>query len=78
MDLPLPLAEPLYLRTDYMIVGRIMSYVGPGYSFISHSKLTKIFVVADVIAILTQSGGGAMMVRPLPDLTMFCKNLTLS
>ena len=50
-------------RIDYMIVGRIMAYVGGEYSFIKHTWITKIFVGIDLFAILTQAGGGAMLVR---------------
>lgn len=55
-----------------MIIGRIMSYVGKEYGYINHTKITKIFVAADVCAILTQASGGSMLVRipllprPLP------------
>lgn len=51
-----------------MIVGRMMSYIGNEYSFISHSKITKIFVLADVLAILTQAMGASMLVREAPHL----------
>lgn len=40
-----------------------MAYVGSQYGIIDHNKITKIFVGADVLAIITQSGGGAMLVR---------------
>lgn len=48
---------------DYMIIGRVMSYVGKEYGYINHTKITKIFVGADVFAILTQGAGGGMLVR---------------
>jgi len=46
---------------DYMIVGRIMAYVGSEYALIKHTRITKIFVAADVFAILTQGMGGAIL-----------------
>ncbi|KDQ19383.1 hypothetical protein BOTBODRAFT_437837 [Botryobasidium botryosum FD-172 SS1] len=49
------------LSPGCMIVGRMISYVGPGYSIVKHSLLTKIFVTCDIISILTQSGGGFML-----------------
>lgn len=53
---------PAFLAAqDYMIVGRVMSYVGKEYGYINHTKITKIFVGADVFAILTQSSGGALL-----------------
>lgn len=55
---------------DYMIIGRVMSYVGKEYGYINHTKITKIFVGADVFAILTQSSGGALLVRSSPSLAL--------
>lgn len=53
---------PAFLAAqDYMIIGRVMSYVGKEYGYINHTKITKIFVGADVFAILTQSSGGALL-----------------
>lgn len=40
-----------------------MAYVGSQYGIINHNKITKIFVGADILAIITQAGGGAMLVR---------------
>lgn len=51
---------------DYMIIGRVMSFVGKEYGYINHTKITKIFVGADIFAILTQAGGGSMLVRAPP------------
>ncbi|KDQ20012.1 hypothetical protein BOTBODRAFT_152619 [Botryobasidium botryosum FD-172 SS1] len=56
------IVAPAFLAAQcYMIVGRMISYVGPGYSIVKHSLLTKIFVTCDIISILTQSGGGSML-----------------
>ncbi|KAG8815585.1 hypothetical protein FRC19_000939 [Serendipita sp. 401] len=41
----------------YMIVGRMMSYVGPESTFISHTVITKLFVILDIVCVLTQSVG---------------------
>ncbi|KAG8815583.1 hypothetical protein FRC19_000937 [Serendipita sp. 401] len=46
---------------DYMIIGRMMSYVGPESTFISHSIVTKLFVFIDIVCVLTQSTGIAML-----------------
>lgn len=45
-----------------MIFGRIMAYVGSEYGLVGHNIITKVFVVADIIAILTQAGGASMLV----------------
>ncbi|KAG8896232.1 hypothetical protein FRB99_008993 [Tulasnella sp. 403] len=56
------IVAPAFLAAqDYMIVGRMISYIGNEFSVVSHSKITKIFVGADIFAILTQAGGGAML-----------------
>ncbi|KAG9048034.1 hypothetical protein FS837_000922 [Tulasnella sp. UAMH 9824] len=56
------IVAPAFLAAqDYMIIGRVMAYVGSQYGIIDHNKITKIFVGADVLAIITQSGGGAML-----------------
>ena len=34
-----------------------MSFVGPGSSFISHRVITKLFVIIDILCVLTQSTG---------------------
>lgn len=39
-----------------------MSFVGSEYGLINHNKITKIFVGADVLEILTQAGGAALLV----------------
>lgn len=56
------IVAPAFLAAqDYMIIGRVMAYVGSQYGVINHNKITKIFVGADVLAIITQAGGGAML-----------------
>ncbi|KDQ20013.1 hypothetical protein BOTBODRAFT_384220 [Botryobasidium botryosum FD-172 SS1] len=58
----LVIVAPAFLAAQcYMVVGRMISFVGPGHSIIKHSLLTKIFVACDIVSILTQSGGGSML-----------------
>jgi hypothetical protein len=45
-----------------MIFGRIMAYVGSEYGLVGHNIITKVFVGADIVAILTQATGGSMLV----------------
>jgi hypothetical protein len=46
----------------YMIYGRIVIYAEkPGLSIGSALKVTKIFVIGEVLAFLTQASGGGMM-----------------
>ncbi|KAG8739911.1 hypothetical protein FRC12_016172 [Ceratobasidium sp. 428] len=52
---------PNYIPSDYMIFGRIMAYVGSEHGIVKHGLITKIFVGADVVAILTQATGGSML-----------------
>lgn len=56
-------AETHYI--DYMIFGRIMAFVGSEYGIVGHALITKLFVGADVVAILTQASGGSMLVSPM-------------
>lgn len=46
---------------NYMMVGRAMSYLGKEWSPISHTLITKIFVVGDVISILSQAAGASFL-----------------
>ncbi|KAJ5681906.1 uncharacterized protein N7477_001846 [Penicillium maclennaniae] len=56
------LPPSLYAATIYMIYGRIVSFAGASHlSMISPQKVTKIFVIGDVIAFFTQASGGGMM-----------------
>jgi hypothetical protein len=56
------LPPSLYAATIYMIYGRIVIYAGdPKLSIVSPLKVTKIFVIGDVLAFLTQASGGGMM-----------------
>jgi hypothetical protein len=56
------LPPSLYAATIYMIYGRIVIYAeSPELSIISPLKVTKIFVIGDVLAFLTQGTGGGMM-----------------
>lgn len=45
----------------YMLVGRAMIYVGPGYSLIRPGWITPTFVGCDIISIGTQAIGGAVL-----------------
>lgn len=52
------LAPSLFAATIYMILGRIIRVTdGDSKSLIRASRLTKIFVLGDVLAFLIQSGG---------------------
>ncbi|CAE6462303.1 unnamed protein product [Rhizoctonia solani] len=56
------IVAPAFLAAnDYMIFGRIMAYVGSEYGLVGHEFITKVFVAADVVAILTQASGGSML-----------------
>jgi len=57
----LVVAPAFFAGQDYMIVGRMMSYIGGEYSYIKHTRITKIFVGLDVLAILTQASGAALL-----------------
>ncbi|KAG8995741.1 hypothetical protein FRB90_000096 [Tulasnella sp. 427] len=74
------IVAPAFLAAqDYMIIGRVMAYVGAEYGLINHNKITKIFVGADVLAIITQAGGGAMLAGAQGDLDQMkrAKNILL-
>lgn len=74
------IVAPAFLAAqDYMIIGRVMAYVGSQYGIINHNKITKIFVGADVLAIITQAGGGAMLAGAQGDLDQMkrAKNILL-
>jgi hypothetical protein len=52
------LAPSLFAASIYMVLGRLIRRVdGESRSLIKSSKLTKIFVVGDILAFLIQSGG---------------------
>ena len=58
------LPPSLYAATIYMIYGRIAVFVNsPNASIIRPTRVTKIFVIGDVVAFLMQAGGGGMMVQ---------------
>lgn len=58
------LPPSLYAATIYMIYGRIAVFVkSPSASIIRPTRVTKIFVIGDVVAFLMQAGGGGMMVQ---------------
>lgn len=43
-----------------------MSYVGPESTFISHTVITKVFVVVDILSFMTQSTGSAFLFQEDP------------
>ncbi|QRV86327.1 RTA1-like protein [Ceratobasidium sp. AG-Ba] len=56
------ITAPAFLAAnDYMIFGRIMAYVGSEHGLVGHNLITKIFVGADIAAILTQATGGSIL-----------------
>lgn len=56
------LAPSLFAASIYMVLGRLIRRVdGDSRSIIPSTKLTKIFVVGDVLAFLVQSGGMSKM-----------------
>ncbi|KAF8605084.1 RTA1-domain-containing protein [Ceratobasidium sp. AG-I] len=56
------IVAPAFLAAnEYMIFGRMMAFVGSEHGLIRPSIITKLFVGADVIAILTQAAGGSML-----------------
>ncbi|KAF8610654.1 RTA1-domain-containing protein [Ceratobasidium sp. AG-I] len=56
------IVAPAFLAAnDYMIFGRIMAFVGSEHGIVGHGLITKLFVGADVVAILTQASGGSML-----------------
>lgn len=58
------LPPSLYAATIYMIYGRIAVFVNaPKASMIRPTRVTKIFVIGDVLAFFMQAGGGGMMAQ---------------
>lgn len=56
------IAPSLFAASMYMELGRIIRLVGgEAYSIVRVSRLTKIFVIGDVIAFLAQAGGAALL-----------------
>lgn len=54
--------SPAFLAAqDYMIIGRMMSFVGPDSTFISHTVITKLFVFIDIACVITQASGVTMI-----------------
>ena len=43
-----------------------MSYVGPESTFISHTVITKVFVLVDIVSFMTQSAGSAFLFQEDP------------
>jgi len=61
----------------YMLVGRAMIYVGPGYSIIRPSFVTPVFVGFDVLAIATQGIGSAIIFGTDVDINKLSKGRTV-
>ena len=58
------LPPSLYAATIYIIYGRVAQFVNaPRASLIQPTRVTKIFVIGDVIAFFMQAGGGGMMAQ---------------
>ena len=58
------LPPSLYAATIYMIYGRLVLFVNaPSASIIRPTRVTKIFVLGDVLSFFIQAGGGGMMVQ---------------
>jgi magnesium-transporting ATPase (P-type) len=56
------LPPSLYAATIYVIYGRVVLFVrSPEASLIRPTRVTKIFVIGDVVAFFMQAGGGGMM-----------------
>ncbi|KAL2838119.1 RTA1 like protein-domain-containing protein [Aspergillus pseudoustus] len=56
------LAPSLFAASIYMILGRLIRRVdGDSRSPIKSTKLTRIFVIGDILAFLVQGGGGAIL-----------------
>ncbi|KAG8841214.1 hypothetical protein FRC20_005149 [Serendipita sp. 405] len=53
----------------YMLVGRAILYVGPGYAIIRPSWITPIFVTLDIISIATQGIGSGVIFGDTTSLT---------
>lgn len=59
-----PPAPSLYAATMYMIYGRIVLFVNStDASIIKPTRVTKIFVIGDVLSFIIQSAGGGMMAQ---------------
>jgi hypothetical protein len=58
------LPPSLYAATIYMIYGRLVLFVNAAKaSVIRPTRVTKIFVLGDVLAFFLQAGGGGMMAQ---------------
>ncbi|KAG9099444.1 hypothetical protein FS749_001251 [Ceratobasidium sp. UAMH 11750] len=56
------IVAPAFLAAnEYMIFGRIMAYVGSEHGLVRPTIITKLFVGADILTILTQAAGGSML-----------------
>lgn len=70
------LAPSLFAASIYMILGRIIRLThGDSRSIIRPSRLTKVFVLGDVLSFLIQSGGNSLMpnlILPFNELKSAC------
>lgn len=61
----------------YMLVGRAMVYVGPGYSIIRPTWITPVFVGFDILAIATQGLGSAFIFGTELDINKLTRGRTV-
>ncbi|KAG8902568.1 hypothetical protein FRC01_009540 [Tulasnella sp. 417] len=58
----------LLVAQGYIVVERMMSFVGKEYGFTDHNEITRIFLGADVVAILMQAIGSSLLTEARGDL----------
>ncbi|KAG8892447.1 hypothetical protein FRC00_012054, partial [Tulasnella sp. 408] len=58
----------LLVAQSYIIVERMMNFVGKEYGFTDHSEITKIFLGANVVAIVMQTIGASVLTDAREDL----------
>ncbi|EJD46527.1 RTA1-domain-containing protein [Auricularia subglabra TFB-10046 SS5] len=60
-DVTVIIAPAFITAQNYMMVGRMITYLGKEYSPVSQTLITVIFVLADVASIITQGVSGLML-----------------
>ncbi|KAG8910299.1 hypothetical protein FRC01_006408, partial [Tulasnella sp. 417] len=58
----------LLVAQGYIVVERMMTFVGKEYGFTDHNEITRIFLGADVVAILMQAIGSSVLTEARGDL----------
>ncbi|KAL2860135.1 RTA1 like protein-domain-containing protein [Aspergillus pseudodeflectus] len=72
------LAPALYAASIYMVLGRLMVFLGAEHhSIVRVNWMTKIFVAGDVVSFLMQCGAGGLMSGDDPDTRTLGENLTI-